>query len=299
MKFQKEKLFRLLFYVLFGLVTFVFFMVLTFPFDLMEKKMIRQIEANTPCLLTLKDSRYGFPVKVFWNGIRTTCPKHILGLEGAGSVDLNIQSLTASLSPLPLLFQQEARIRFVIESSIGTLPGMLTLHEKDHQPHFALTLTEARLTIKETGLSGTFLIKGESEWVNQDILEGTGKLIFTIEEGRLSEFAGKALPIGEVTFSSINGQLFWKEGRAVIETLSAQGDLADLESDSGILLFRTPPENSLLTLSLRAIPKGSLKEMAGLFIQGYNGREPLRIRMNGPLSAPQLSMNGKAVRLGF
>ncbi len=299
MKIQKDKLMLLFFYLLFGLLSLAFFLVLTFPFDLMEKQVLRQLAAKTECVVTIKESHYRFPAKATWQGIQSICPKRVFGLQETGLLTLQFKSLTAGLALIPLLLKQEAQIRFELESKLGNVPGTLTLLEKDEQLTFFLKTNEAKLKIEEAGLSGGLSFESESEWTDQDILKGTGKVSFSIENGRFKEFNGTALPIGEVTFSSITGQFFWTEGRAVIEAFSAQGDMADIESENGILLLRMPPENSLLTLSLSAMPKGALKEMAGLFIQGYNGRDALKLRVNGPVRAPKLSLNGKTVTLGF
>ncbi|MFQ5588409.1 MAG: type II secretion system protein GspN [Nitrospiria bacterium] len=299
MKIQKDKLIRLSLYTLFGFSTFLFFMLMTFPFDLIEEQLLRQLEATSGCRVTVKESRHGFPVRVSWRGVQSTCPKRVLGLRGTGMIDLHVQSIDAALSLTTALLKQEGRIRFTIATLLGPVPGVLTLREKNEQLQVSLKIEKAQLTIEEAGLSGTLSLEGQGEWTNQDVLKGTGKVALNIEKARFKEFAGVVLPIGEVSFTTINGRVFWREGRAVIEKFSAKGEMADLESESGTILLRTPPDNSLLTLSLRAMPKGSLKEMAGLFIQGYNGQEPLKIRVGGSARAPQLSINGKAVSLGF
>lgn len=299
MKIQKEKLIRFLFYTAFGGLAFVFFLWLTFPFDLAEKQALRLLETETGCVVTVAQSTYALPLKVHARGLVAHCPKQRLGLRGGGDLEIQLKFLDLSFSPLPLLFKRRAEIDFLIGSPFGDIPGHLSLKEEAEQLAVALQTEEAQLKLEEEGFSALITIQGKSTWRDQDVMKGSGKLTLAVEEGRFKSFGGFEMPIGEVTFSKIDGAVFWKDGRVVIEAFSAKGEMADLATESGVVLLRNPPENSLLTLSLRATPKGSLQEMAGLFVQGYNENEPLKIRINGPMRAPQVSVNGKAVRLGL
>jgi len=298
MKIQREKLIVFLFYVVFGVLAFVLFLWLTFPFDIAEKQALRLLARETDCVLTVAQSEYRLPVKLRARGLTGRCPRRRLGLRGAGAVEIQLASLDLKLAALPLLLKQRAEIDFRLGSPFGEIPGHVSIVEAEEQVSVALKTEAAQLTIDEPGLSARVTISGESRWRNQDYIKGAGKLVFGLEKGRFKSFGGFELPIGEVTFSKIDGQVFWKDGRLVIEQFSATGEMADLQSQSGVVLLRNPPENSLLTLSLQATPKGSLAEMAGLFVQGYNGSEPLKLRISGPIRAPQVFMNGKAVRLG-
>lgn len=300
MKIHKEKLIRFLLYSAFALLAFVFFLGLTFPFDLAEKQALRFLEAKTDCRLRVSQSEYGLPVTFRAHGVSGRCPRRHLGLRGAGEIEIQLKSLDLSLAPLPLLFRQAAEIDFLVGSPFGDIPGHLSLIEKAEQVSVVLRTEATQLRIDEPGFSALITIEtGEGTWLNQDVIKGTGKLVFGIEKGRFKSFEGFELPIGEIAFSKIEGQVFWKDGRLVIEQFSARGDMADLQSESGVVLLRNPPENSLLTLSLRATPKGALQEMAGLFVQGYNANEPLKIGIKGTMRRPQVTMNGKALRLGF
>lgn len=299
MPIQKEKLIRVLLYTFFGIFTFLIFLLMTFPFDLLEKQALRGLEIESGCITTIQESHYALPLSVTWHDLEIKCPKRILGARETGTIHIKLQSLDVAVALMPLLFQQQAEIDFEIRSTFGNIPGQLNIRQEEQNMAFSLQAKVEKITITGKGLSGIVSLEGESQWQNQDILKGRGQLTFSVEKGSVKEFAGTPLPIGEVTFANIEGKIFWKDGRAVIERFSAQGDTADIKSESGTILLRNPPENSLLTLSLRATPKGALKEMAQLFIQGYNGSEPLKIRVNGPVRAPKLAMNGKNIRLGF
>ncbi len=299
MKIQKEKLVRFLLYTAFALLAFVFFLWLTFPFDVMEKQVLRVLETETDCTLSVAQSEYGPPATFRARGLTGRCPRQRLGLWGTGMVDIRLTSLDLRLAPLPLLFKQRAEIDFVLGLPFGKIPGHLRLEEAEEQVSVDLRTETAQLIVDEAGLFAHITIEGESTWKNLEYMKGSGKLRFGIEQGRFKSVGEFESPVGELTFSKIDGRVFWKEGRLVIEQFSATGDMADLQSESGVVLLRNPPENSLLTLSLRARPKGALREMAGLFVQDYNENEPLKLRINGPVRAPQVSMNGKALRLGL
>jgi len=298
MKIQKEKTIRFAAYTLFGLIMFSSFLVLTFPFDLIEKELRLTLQKESGCQITTQKSEFGLPARFSWQGIKASCPQQLMGAQ-EGQLNINLTSLDLRLAPLPLLFKQKGEIDFQVGSEIGNILGHLIVAKKGERFSFLLRTEGRSLDIKETGLSGLLSIKGESEWTDQAVLKGIGRISFTVEKGRFKAFGGWSLPLGEIVFSNIEGQFFWKNGRVVLEQFSAKGETVDLQSDSGTVFLRNPQKNSLLTLSLRATPKGSLKEMAGLFIQGYNGRKPLKIRMNGPLRAPKISINGKAAPLKF
>ena len=299
MKIQKEKLIRFLLYSFFGILSFVFFLWLTFPFDLAEKQVLRLLTSETGCVVTVAQSTYALPVKIRARGLTGRCPKQRLGLGGRGDLAIQLKSLDVSLAFLPFLFEKTLEVDFLMGSAFGKIPGHLRLKEEKEVLAVSLQTEGAQLTLEEEGFSGLISIQGESAWKNQDVMKGSGKLLLGIEKGRFKSFGGFELPIGEISFSKIDAQAFWKDGRVVIEAFSASGEMADLNSESGVVLLRNPPENSMLTLSLLATPKGSLQEMAELFVQGYTANSALKIRINGPMRAPQVSVNGKAVRLGL
>ncbi len=299
MKIQKEKLLRFLLYTAFGLLAFVFFLGLTFPFDLAEKQALRLLKAETGCELTVAQSTYALPLKIRARGLTGRCAKQRLGLRERGEVTLQLKSLDMSFSFLPLLLKKTLEVDFLIGSDFGNIPGYLRLKEEAGELAVSLRTEGAQLRFEEEGFSALISVQGESTWQNQNVMKGSGKLVLAIEQGRFKSFDGFELPIGEMSFDKIDAQAFWKDGRVVIEAFSASGEMADLSSESAVVLLRNPPENSMLTLSLLATPKGSLQEMAGLFVQDYRANSPLKIRINGPMRAPQVSVNGKAVRLGL
>lgn len=280
-------------------MTFVVFLWLAFPFDLAEKQALRFLEAETGCVLTVVQSTYVLPLKIRARGLTGRCPKQRLGLRERGELMISLRSLDVSLALLPLLFEKTLEADFLIGLSFGEIPGHLSLKEEAGQLAVALRIEDTQLKFEEEDFSADITIQGKSTWRNQDYIKGSGKLVFDIEKVRFKSLGEFESPIGEVTFSKIDAQVFWKDGRVVIEGFSARGEMADLKTESGVVLLRNPPENSMLTLALRVSPKGSLQEMAGLFVQGYDKNVPLKIHVNGPIRTPKISVNGKVVRLGF
>lgn len=280
-------------------MAFVVFLWLTFPFDLAEKQALRLLEAETGCVVTVVQSAYALPLKIRAQGLTGRCPRQRLGLRGQGELMIVLKSLDVSLAPLPLLFEKTLEADFLIGLSVGEIPGHLRLKEEAGQLVGGLRIEDGHLKFEEENFSADITIQGESTWRNQDYIKASGKLGFDIEKVRFKSLGGFESPIGEVTFSKIDAQVFWKDGRVVIEAFSARGEMADLATESGVVLLRNPPENSMLTLSLRVSPKGALQEMVGLFVQGYDKNRPLKINVNGPIRSPRISVNGKALRLGF
>lgn len=181
----------------------------------------------------------------------------------------------------------------------GTLSGHLSVVQEEGLLSFFLKdLKGDALQVKELdpGISGLLTITGEGSWKAQEVTKGAGHITFSLNKGKFQSLRGKSLPVGEVSFAKVEGKLNWNSGRLVAEQFSATGDMVDLKSDSGTLMLRKPLHRSVLALSLRATPKGSIKQMAAMFVQNYNEREPLKLRLNGPLNTPKISVNGRAIR---
>ena len=297
MTIRKARLFLFGGYILFGIVMFLVFFYMTFPFDLLEARLLGLLEARSGCKVTADGSRYRFLGRAAWRNLKARCPKRRFGIRESGEVALAVASLDLSVAPLPLLLHRRGEIDFHAVLGGGQVSGVLTVAQADGGPAVTLRGAGEGIDLSQTGVAGRLTITGEGTWQTDRPAQGRGRLRFTLEEGRFKEIGEWTLPIGEVAFSRIEGQLSWKGGRVILEQLSAAGETIDVPSGSGNLLLRAPFDGSLVTLSLRAVPKGSLKEMAALFIQGYSGREPLKIRVSGPLRAPQILLNGKAIRL--
>ncbi len=299
MKIKKEKLLYFVGYTLFGLLAFVLFFLVTFPFATLEEKGLRFLAAKTGCVVTIKTSQVSFPVLIAWEGIDATCPKRLFSKEATGKAKLKIPALDLSLALWPLLLTQQGEIDFNALWGGGTLSGHLSVAQRESGPSFVLKeLKGEALQVKEIdpGISGRLSITGEGKWQARDVIQGAGRIAFTLDEAKFRSLGGQSLPIGEVSFATIDGQLFWKESRVVAEQFSATGTMVDLKSESGTLILREPLGRSLLSLSLQATPKGSIKQMASMLVQGYNEGEPLKLRLNGPINAPKISVNGRSIQ---
>ncbi|HET6371460.1 MAG TPA: hypothetical protein VFG95_09700, partial [Nitrospiria bacterium] len=69
---------------------------------------------------------------------------------------------------------------------------------------------------------------------------------------------------------------------------------ADL-SGGGNVLLQNPYPGSLLTLSFRVSPKGSLSEMAGLIPGRRSANDPLQVSITGTLAFPRVQVNGMMI----
>jgi type II secretion system protein N len=285
---QKRKWGVILGYTLFGLTMFLLFLYLTFPFSLLELKLISIIEAESGCKIAVDQRGFHFPSRLSWKGIRGSCPQPAFS-------QWKIDSLNAELAPLPLLFSRRGEVDFQLKLAGGELAGHLTAVEGKGGPSLSLQAEGKKIDLAPFGLSGLLSGEGEGSWVGQDVLKGKGSVTFTLDAARFKEIGTWVVPIGEVSFSNVRGKIFWRNGTVALERFSAEGESVDLNSEGGNLLLREPLAASLLTLTLKATPKGSLRQVASVFVQGYSGREPLTVGMKGPLGQPQFSINGKAV----
>lgn len=285
---QKKKWAILLGYIFFGLAMFFVFFYLTFPFHLLELKLISALEAESRCKIVVDQTGFYFPAKLSWKGIHGTCPQPALA---QWKVDL----LVADLAPLPLLFSRRGEVDYQLRLDGGEVAGHVTAVEKNGVPSFTVDARGKGVDLAQFGLSGLLSLEGEGSWTGREVFKGKGGVTFTLEAARFKEIGGWIVPIGEVSFSNVRGKLFWRNGTVGVERFSAEGAEVDLNSEGGNLILREPLAGSLITLTLRAMPKGSLQQVATVFVQGYSGREPLTLGLKGPLGQPQISLNGRPV----
>ncbi|MFQ5949337.1 MAG: type II secretion system protein GspN [Nitrospiria bacterium] len=294
---NRKKIAAVFGYILFGLLTFLFFIYLTFPFHLLEVKLILALEEESGCEISVDKKGFHLPSRVSWKGIRATCPERPFSQWREERLDFNVESIDIRLAPSPLLWNRRGEIDFRIGMVGGEMTGHLTVAKKRDRLSFSLTTQGEKIDLTRFGLSGSLDLEGSGDWVEQEVLNGKGDLSFSLRGGRFKEIGGWAVPIGEVSFSDIHGKISWQKGRVAIDQFSARGNEVDLQSESGNLIIRKPLDGSLVTLTLKTMPKGDLKEIATLFVEGYSGREPLILGIRGPLRRPQISLNGRPLDL--
>lgn len=289
-KNQKRKWATVLGYTLFGFLMLVFFFYLTFPFGLLESRLIAAIESESGCALTVGKRGIHFPLRLAWREIQATCPARPIP-------QWKIQSIDAAVAPLPFLFSRRGEIDFRIGIAEGEIVGHATAFQTREGLSVSVKNEGHKLNLSQFGLSGLADLEGEGNWVGPDIMKAKGSLTFTLNSVQIKQVGQWVVPIGEVSFSSIRGKINLRNGTLAIERFAAQGNEVDLTSDGGNLILRDPFAGSLLSLNVKATPKGSLQQMASLFIQGYTGREPLTVSLKGSIGQPQISLNGKPFSL--
>lgn len=300
MKIQKGTVVRMINYALFGFAMFLFFFFLTFPFDLLEKKLLVLLEEESGCVVTINESEYAVPLpSITWHGIQGHCPKNIFLKGGTGQIAFKVRQVMLDLSPLPLLMDQRAEIDFKTMLGNGVLEGHLSGSQGEKGFSYSLDFEGRDLNSLTLGTKSRLAVKGNGEWTGRDMVQGKGVLSFTLGDAQFKEIGSWTSPVGEIPFSKISGDFHWGNQQVVVDQLSANGKIVDVQSGSGTLRLRQPFERSLLSLNLKATPKGALTSMTALLVPGYAGRKPLTIRINGPWQLPQVSVEGKRVPLGF
>lgn len=285
---QRKKGWVIFGYTLFGLLMFLFFFYLTFPFHLLELKLISALEQESGCKIVIDQKGFYFPSRLSWKGIRGSCPQPAFS-------QWEVDSFNAELAPLPLLFRRRGEVDFQVKLAGGEMAGHVTAIQKSGIPSFSMSARGKKLDLAQLGFAGLLDLDGEGSWSGEDVLKGKGTVTFTLAGAKFKEIGQWAVPIGEVSFSNVRGKIFWRNGTVGLERFMAEGAEVDLSSEGGNLILREPLAGSLITLTLKATPKGSLQQVATVFVQGYSGREPLTLGMKGPLGQPQISLNGKPV----
>lgn len=288
LKNQRKRGAVFLAYFLFGVVMFSIFLYLTFPFSLLQSKLISSLERETGCRIVVGQKGFHFPLRLVWKGVQAACPHAALPQWDFESVDVRI-------APVPLLWNRRGEVDFIVRMGGGEMKGHLSALQAGSAPSFSLKGDGKKVSLAQLGISGLLDLDLDGQWVNQDLLKGKGSLSFNLDGARFKQIGAWTVPIGEVSFSNIRGKINLRNGSVVIERFAAQGNEVDLTSEGGNLILREPLDGSLVTLSLKALPKGSLQQMATMFVQNYSGREPLTIGVKGPVRQPQISLNGRPI----
>jgi len=297
MKNRKERLLLGGGYALFALLSFLVSLYLTFPFELLGEKAIRLIEAKGPCRISVDQSGFALPARLSFQGFRATCPKRLFFKGKSGELQLKLDSADIALSPLPFLLNRRGEVDVGARLFGGRLSGHLSVEEGaagERSYTFRAEGAALQLAAMDPGLSGRLGLKGEGAWNDKNPLAASGQLAFSLDGGTFKAIGGWAIPTGALAFSSLEGRLSMRGGRVMLESFSARGESLDLPSGSGSLLLRSPVENSILSLSARALPKAGLQKLISMVVlPGYKGRELLKVQVSGPLRAPGFSLNGK------
>ncbi len=274
----------LLGYALFALLSFSFFFYRTFPFSLLESRLLHLLEEQSGCAIDVDEKDFYLPLRLEWKGVRVGCLPFL---------EWKIASIDIDVAPFPLIWHRRGDIDFLARLSEGEIQGRLSATRKDGAYAFSLKNEWRRLNLSSVGLSGILGLSGEGVWRDHGLLRGEGGFAFNIEEAHFKEFRGWVSPIGDLNFSNIHGKIRWRGGTAVFERLIAQGSEVDLSAEDGSLLLREPFLRSIMTLSLKVVPKGKLKDVAKIFIQDYSGRGPLTLKVQGVLAQPDILVNGQ------
>lgn len=285
---RKKAALFLIGYTFFGLLMFLLFFYLTFPFSLLESRWVQSLERESGCKIDVGLKKVHFPLRSVWSGILVACP-------GAFPA-LNIELIDATVAPLPLFFSRRAEIDFLIKAAGGEVTGRLTAAQKPEGLSFSLKENgkQLHLAAPDGGWSGGLDVAGEASWSDRNIGKGKGRFMLNLEGVRLRQVGPWAIPIGEITFSKGSGKVQWGGGMVTLEQWTAQGSQLDLLGGGGTLLLQESLDRSLLNLTFQLVPKGELKQLGALLVQGVDsGAWSLGVK--GPLTRPQISLNGKPI----
>jgi type II secretion system protein N len=273
-------------FFLYGLILFVFFLVWTFPYRLLEKRMEIALESALSAQVEVARKTFLFPVQIRWEGVSLRFPDR--------AAPLVFERVEARAELFPLLLKRRGEVTWLLRTAGAEAAGRLQIARRGERLHFRLSETTGRLELADLhkGVSGTLHVRVAGQWGEREMGEGDAE----IEGERLSvnEAAGILLPVSPIGFSRLSGRLILKGGRLSLEGFAAQGDQADL-SGGGNVLIRNPYSGSLLSFSFRVSPKGSLSEMAAMFLGQPTGSRPLQLSVAGTLGSPQIRLNGIAV----
>ena len=118
-KLKKYKHIKPVSYTLFFLVVFMLFLFTTFPGDVIKKRIIAEIESNTPYRADIQKVRISPLLKINMEGVR---------LSRANSVFLELESLDLRPSPLSV-FSDNPKVPFTAKLWGGEISGSLRINK--------------------------------------------------------------------------------------------------------------------------------------------------------------------------
>ncbi len=135
-KLKKYKHIKPVSYTLFFLFVFTLFLIMTFPGDVIKKRIIAEIESNTPYKADIQNVKVSPLLKVNMEGVR---------LSRANSVFLELDSLDLSPSPLSI-FSDNPKVPFTAKLWGGEVSGSLRINKTTgHVSEIDATLKSVRI----------------------------------------------------------------------------------------------------------------------------------------------------------
>jgi type II secretion system protein N len=274
-------------FLFYGLFLFAFFLVWTFPYERLEKRLLVAIETALSCRVEVGKETFLFPLGLRWEKVSLNLP----GYPSPWPID----RVQAKAELLPLLISGRGEVDWSMKGFGGGASGHLRIVRRGEGDHFQLDATRADLELGEfhKKVSGMVHIDLEGEWERRMGL-GRGSAKIQGEKLTVKEIPAGPLPISSVTVSQLSGRVILRDNRLFFEGITAQGDQADL-SGGGNVLLQNPYPGSLLTLSFRVTPKGTLSEMAGLIPGRRSANDPLQVSITGTLAFPRVQVNGMMI----
>jgi type II secretion system protein N len=272
---------------LYGLFLFGFFLVWTFPYARLERRLLVAIESALSCRVEVGKETFLFPLGLRWEEVSL----HLPGYPSPWPID----RVQARAELLPLLIAGRGEIEWSLKGFGGGASGHLRIVHRGEGEHFQLDSTRADLELGRfhQKVSGMVHLDLEGEW-EQRMGLGRGSAKIQGERLTVREIPAGPLPVSSVTISQLSGRVVLRDNRLFLEGITARGDQADLAGGGNIFL-QNPYPGSLLTLSFRVSPKGSLSEMAGMIPGRRSASDPLQVSITGTLAFPKVQINGMMI----
>jgi type II secretion system protein N len=284
-------------YLLFGVAAFLVFLYMTFPFNLIQEKVIRIAEAESGCQITAGSQSTAPPLRMKWEQVLLLCPT---------GLPMMIASIETDIAILPLVLHRQGQVdvRVQMPEEGSQITGSITASTTPAGYAFLLKGEGTGLRLDPVGIPGSLdHIKGEATWIGENPLAGVGSLAVSLSDIHIDPVASP-IPLGnlgmittiagvkDISISTLQGEVAWQSNTLSIKMFNAQGEIADIISDGGSFTLHEPVSESIVSMTLAIIPKGNLKQMVPLMISHYVDREPLTAVITGPLSAPDIVING-------
>jgi len=286
----QNKWFLRLGYLLFGSMVFLVLLYMTFPFNRVQEKLVWAFEKESGCQADPKDQSVMIPLRLRWHNVQVVCPN---------IAPVTLDSIEANVALLPILLRQRGEIDFKIKIAEhgGDLFGTLVVDSTPEGIAFNIKKEGMGLHLNYRGLSGILDMKGVGHWVGQDVLLGAGGLSFSLKDAHVKNQA-LPWPINDMFFTAMTGKVSWENGVFLVGDFSAEGETATLTSQRGSLILHEPFLESFVSMTLKVLPKGQLKQVATLMVPGYKEKGPILLGITGALNAPKVSINGSKIPTG-
>lgn len=294
LKISRRHIFSLMGYGLYVIGLLVFFLYLTFPYQKLQDRLIAFLEQASSCQIRVNESRWLFPVGLFWKGVH-------FSLQEGFTEELVVDQARAKVYLLPLL-RRSVQTDFSMEVGGGKVRGSFSIEKRDGKLHYYFQESAQDVDLQRLSLDIPVKLEGhlrldlEAAWQDQALIRGSGSGTVELLNVKTSAGSVNGWQIPDLAFGRIALKLGLKDGMLALDEFDAQGPHVEA-TGNGTMLLRNRWSEGLLNVNAKAYFKEDLRQKFPVLAMLGNGRDPVEVAVKGNLGHPLVSINGMPLNL--